>query len=235
VPTVERITKRRVDAAEVPGHGELLLWDSELPGFGLRVRAGGTKVYVLKYGAGRRGLTRKLTIGRHGAPWTPETARDEARRLLGLVAAGQDPASARALAKGMPTLAEFAERYMREHAEPHKKASTSKEDRRCLTRGIIPALGNRRLDTLTRAEIVRFHLGLKDTPTTANRYVALLSHMFTMAEKWGLRAEGANPCRHVERFPEKKRKRFLSGDEMARLGVADHQKPRESGRGILII
>lgn len=67
---------------------------------------------------------------------------------------------------------------------------------------------------------MRFHLDRKDTPATANRYVALLSHMFTMSEKWGPRPDGSNPCRHVKRFPEKKRKRFLSGEELARLGQA---------------
>lgn len=220
MPAVERITKRRVDAAQPPAEGELLLWDSELPGFGLRVRAGGTKVYVLKYGTGRRGLARKVTIGRHGAPWTPDTAREEARRLLGLVSSGEDPARARAQAKGIPLLEEFAERYLREHAEPHKKPASVAEDRANLRRAILPALGKLRLDTITRADVVRFHLSRKDTPTNANRCLALLSHMFATAEKWALRPDGSNPCRHVERFPENKRKRFLSADEMARLGKA---------------
>lgn len=216
----ERITKRRVDTAMPPADGELWLWDSDVAGFGLRVRAGGTKVYVLKYGTGRRGLARRVTIGRHGAPWTPDTAREEARRLIGLVSSGKDPASARAQAKGIPLLEEFSERYLREHAVPHKKPASVGEDRANLRRAILPALGKLRLDTITRADIVRFHLSRKDTPTNANRCLALLSHMFATSEKWALRPDGSNPCRHVERFPENKRKRFLKPDEMARLGKA---------------
>jgi integrase len=220
MPSVERITKRRVDTAMPPADGELWLWDSDVAGFGLRVRAGGTKVYVLKYGTGRRGLARRVTIGRHGAPWTPDTAREEARRLIGLVSSGKDPAAARAQAKGIPLLEEFSERYLREHAVPHKKPASVAEDRANLRRAILPALGKLRLDTITRADIVRFHLSRKDTPTNANRCLALLSHMFATSEKWALRPDGSNPCRHVERFPENKRKRFLKPDEMARLGTA---------------
>ena len=68
-----------------------LLWDAEVKGFGLRVMPSGTRTYLLKYRAGAR--QRWFTIGRHGAPWTPDTARVEARRLLGEVANNSDPAA----------------------------------------------------------------------------------------------------------------------------------------------
>ncbi len=215
-----KLTKRLVDAAEAADGRDTYLWDSEVRGLGLRVqRTGGAKAFVLKYGMGRRGLTRKYTIGRVGSPWTVELARDEARRLLGLIASGVDPATTRATANATPTLAEFAERYLRDHAVPHKKPRSSEGDRANLERRILPVIGSLRLDRVTRADMTRFHLGMKETPTGANRCLALLSHMFTMAEKWGLRPDYSNPCRHVERFRENRRERFLSEAEMARLGT----------------
>jgi plasmid stabilization system protein ParE len=90
-----RLTKRVVDAAEA-GSAAVFIWDDEIKGFGLRIAPGGTKSYVLNYraGHGRKALQRRITIGKHGSPWTPEQARQEARRLLGTVAAGDDPAAA---------------------------------------------------------------------------------------------------------------------------------------------
>ena len=92
-----KITKRTVDSLIVNHGAEIVLWDNEIKGFGVRARSGGTKTYILHYraGAGRSGQLRKLTIGRHGSPWTPQTARTEAKQLQGLVAAGQDPAQTR--------------------------------------------------------------------------------------------------------------------------------------------
>src|SRR5438477_12356413 len=103
-----RITKRTVDALR-PEPRQQFLWDADLPGFGMRVTPAGVRSYVLQY---RRGaLSRRLTIGRHGAPWTPETARREALRLKAEVAAGRDPAEARAADRKAPTVAELAERF----------------------------------------------------------------------------------------------------------------------------
>lgn len=118
-----------------------------------------------------------------GSPWTIELARDEARGLLGLIASGVDPATTRARANATPTLAEFAERYLRDHAVPHKKPRSSEGDRANLERRILPVIGSLRLDRVARADMTRFHLSMKETPTGANRCLALLSHMFTMAEK----------------------------------------------------
>src|SRR6516162_9025036 len=101
-----KITKRTVDALQPAADGrELVMWDSELKGFGVRVQRGGSKAYVLKYraGSGRHAPLRKMTIGKHGSPWAPDEARVEARRLLALVAHGKDPAGAKAAVKAAPT------------------------------------------------------------------------------------------------------------------------------------
>lgn len=138
-----------------PDGTESVLWDSELCGFGIRVQRGGVRSYVLQYRAGdQRGAPlRKFTIGRHGSPWTPETARREARRLLGAIANGTDPAAARAERREAPTIADLAQRFLSEHAEAKRKPSTAAEYRRLIDKVILPALGTRRVADVTRAEI----------------------------------------------------------------------------------
>jgi integrase len=226
----------------------LKVWDSDVRGFFLRVRPSGGKFYAVSYGTGRRGVKRRVMIGEHGAAWTPdpatgearsltcELARQEAERLRGEVRAGGDPGAKRVSEKALPTLAEFAERYLTDYATPHKRPATVAADRGLLglreqpkrrfkaspkPRTILAALGSRRVDKVTTADVTRLHLAWKDTPTRANRALALLSHMFAMAEKWGVRPRAAgNPCRGVDRFDEQRRERFLSADELQRLGAA---------------
>jgi len=218
-----KITKRTVDALAADASGETTLWDSDVRGFGARARAGGARTYVLRYrpcGGGRNAPLRTFTIGRHGSPWTPETARIEAKRLLGLVAHGKDPAATKAAAKAAETVAELAERFLRDHAEAKRKTRTAAEYRRLLEHVALPALGQRKVKDVTRRDIERLHQARRATPVEANHTLAVLSTMFTMAERWELRPDGSNPCQHVEKFPQRKRERFLSADELARLGDA---------------
>jgi integrase len=119
-----------------------------------------------------------------------------------------------------PTLAEFADRYINEYAKPYKKPRTVEEDERNLRLHIKPALGKLKLKDLTPAHIAKFHASGRDTPTNANRCRALLSHVFKMAEVWGERSPGSNPCRYIEKFRERKRERFLSADELVRVADA---------------
>ncbi len=72
--------------------------------------------------------------------------------------------------------------------------------------------------TVTRADVTRLHYAMRQTPGAANRALALLSKMFNLAEKWSLRPDGSNPCRHVEKNAERKIERFLSPEEFACLG-----------------
>lgn len=218
-----KITKRAVEALMPGADGaESVLWDSELRGFGVRVQRGGVRSYVLQYRAGdQRGASlRKLTIGRHGSPWSPETARREARRLLGAIADGTDPAAERVARRESPTMADLARRFLIEHVDAKRKASTAAEYRRLIDRVILPALGARRAADVMRAEVAKLHHGLRDSPYQANRALAVLSKMFNLAERWGLRPDGSNPCRHVEKFGERKRERMLAGSDLARLGEA---------------
>ena len=213
---VEKITLRVVTAL---GPGETV-WDDTVKGFGVR-RQRTAAVYVFKYRF--HGRQRFLTIGRHGSPWTPDEARAEAKRHQGaLVQLGRpiDPAAQRDAIGSSPAFDTLARTYLAEYAAHRKKARSLAEDRRNLELHVLPYFGHRRVCDITRVDITRWHLGQHSRPVNANRCLAVMSHIFTMAEKWGICEVGTNPCRGVGRYQEKSRDRFLSEEEFARLGTA---------------
>src|ERR1700733_12033968 len=109
-----KITKRSVDELAATNAPDVVLWDTEIKGFGGRARSSGTKTYILHYrpGGGRHAPLRKLSIGRHGSPWTPTSARLEAKRLLGRVASGEDPAQVKLADRRAMTVAELCDCYL---------------------------------------------------------------------------------------------------------------------------
>jgi len=217
-----KITIHSVECLSGEEGKEVTLRDAALAGFEVRARAGGARVYGIRYraGTGRGAPMKRYTIGKHGAPWTAETARAEAERLLALVALGKDPAGAKTEAKAAPTVADLAERFLAEHAEAKRKASTAREYRRLIEHVIRPPLGKKRVADVTRQDVTKLHLSRRATPTEANRALACLSTMFNLAEGWGLRPDGSNPCRHIEKYRQQRRERFLSPEELGRLGDA---------------
>src|SRR4029079_19190355 len=131
-----------VDAAKAR-KTDSYLWDKDLHGFGLKVTPAGSKVYLVQYQlGGRKGRRRRVTIGRHGEV-TPTFARAEAKRLLGEIAAGRDPASARDKAKADKSLALVLNQFVLEHVRPKLKASTAREYERTARLYIVPRLGRR--------------------------------------------------------------------------------------------
>jgi integrase len=206
-----KITKRSVDAL-MPG---TFLWDGR---FGVKATEAGSKVYVAQYRHGRR--VRRYTIGKHGAPWTAELARREAARILTLVDSGVDPMATKSAARTAPSVRDVAERFMREHVDAKRKVSTAKLYRGILDTVVLPALGSRAVADVTRADVAALHHRQRDTPVHANRTLLVISKLMNMAERWGLRPDGTNPCRHVERNPEQARQRYLAPEEFQRLGAA---------------
>jgi integrase len=212
-----RLSKTVVDGLRA-GRQRRTVWDRELPRFGLRVTPNGAKTYVLKYRI-IGGRQRFHTIGRHGAPWAPDAARKEALRVLGAVAQGGDPAAVKGASRDAPTVATLCDRFLAEHAGPKLKPTTTAEYRKTIASIIQPKLGLYRIADVTRADLARLHHTLRATPSHANRALALCSKMFNLAEAWGLRPDGTNPARHVEKFRERKRERYLTTEELARLGA----------------
>lgn len=223
-----KLTKRRVDAAK-PGE---TVWDGDIPGFGLRVTKGGVKSYVLKYRVAR--AQRWLTIGRHGAPWTPDTARKEALSLLAEISKGIDPVVERAREADSETVAAFAERYQKEYSAQHKKPSSREADAYHLKNHILPRLGTMQLNAVSRQDVAKLHFAIKDKPYSANRALTLLRHMYVMAARWGVIAEGVDPTKHIAKYKEHKRERFLSPEELSRLGKA-LDGAEEGGESIYVI
>ena len=187
-------------------------------GFGVRHRRRDA-IYCVKCRIkGRQSI---LTIGRHGLGyWSVTAARRESIRLLGLIRDGKDPAKEKRKARSAPTFEAFAERYLAEYAELQKKPRTVAEDKRLLRLHILPALGNARLSDIGKQDVARLHASMRSTPVAANRSLALLSAVLGWAERVGERPDGSNPCRHIDKNPEKARERYLTAEELARLGDA---------------
>lgn len=226
-----RLTKRAIEAVQASGR-QHFAWDSELRGFGLRVLPTGVKAYVVQYRFGNR--THRLTLGRHGV-LTVEQARVLAQDALASVCKGIDPAARRQHARKAETVLQLAERYREYHMRVHKKPSSIRADEVILKTRILPALSKRKVVDVTRADVQGLHHGMKNTPYHANRTLALLSKMMNLAERWGLRPDGTNPCRHIERYREKKRQRFLSAVELAELGkvLAEVERERVEWHGVV--
>jgi integrase len=214
---VAKITKRAVDALKPATGRDALLWDDELPGFGVRCRPSGGKTYFLKYRTAG-GRQRWLTLGRHG-PVTPDAARAKAFREKAAVTDGDDPSGSRQQKRRENTVAVVADRYLAEHVAAHNKASTAAEARRVVETRIKPALGTIKITDLTRSDIKAWHQAMAATPYEANRALAYCSRMLSLAmTEWELRSD--NPCIGIKRFPERKRERFFADDELAKLGGA---------------
>ncbi|MEQ8268305.1 MAG: site-specific integrase [Parvibaculum sp.] len=209
-----KISKRTIDTLS-PVEKDVFIWDDELKNFGLRVSPSGRKTFLVQYRA--KGRTRRVKIGVYGA-LTPDEARQQAKRILGEVAHGEDPAEDIHKDRQAPTVAEVCERFMREHAALRCKESTATEYRRLIEREIKPVFGTRRITAVTRPDIAKLQYEMRERPFLGNRLIALLSKMFNLCELWGLRPDGSNPCRHVSKYREKPRERFLSPEEIATVG-----------------
>lgn len=209
-----RLTKRAIDRLETDDR-ERFYWDSELPGFGLRIRASGRKYFIVQFRA--KGRERRITIGQYGAV-TADAARRRAIAHIAEARNGADPAAERDAARSRVTMGALADRFLEEHVANHCKASTARDYRRSIGLYIAPRFAKRNVTDIERRDIAALHHDMRATPYQANRTLAVLSKMFNLAELWGLRPDGSNPCLHVKRYREETRERFLTQDEFARLG-----------------
>ncbi len=242
-PPTRPITKTVVDRLK-PG---AIAWDAEVTGFGVRCQRR-YKIFILKYRI--FGRPRWISIGKHGAPWTVELARKEAKRLLGQVAAGVDPAEARDEAKADVTISELCDLYLKEGCTT-KKASTVATDRGRIERHIKPTLGRRRVRQVRRGDVQRLLQDVADGTTAtdektgfrgravvtggkgvATKTVALLSAIFNFAIDRGLCTE--NSAQGVKTFKTKNTERFLSAEELSRLGEALSGAEREGANPFAI-
>ena len=217
------LNKRMVDGLSVDGK-DAVFWDCDLPGFGVRVYPSGAKVFVVQtYAFGR---SKRVTLGRYGPKYFVDHAREDAKRVIARIKAGESPVPAEP--EGEPTVRDLAERYQREYVAMHCKPATASHYGLMLRKHIVPGLGELRIADVERKHIMEFQYGLSDMPTVANRAVDILVKMFKLAEAWGLRLRGKNPCRFVRRYKvEKHHERFLTHEELYRLGQVLEVAPAE--------
>ena len=210
-----KLTKRTIESLEV-NEKDYIVFDAELPGFGVCVMPSGKRFFLIQYR--RHGRTRRVMIGQFG-PVTAENARREANRLLGQVrGAGGDPAALRDAERLAVTVKELGQRFLTQHVATRCKPSTQGEYRRSVELFIDPFFGNQRVRSVQSADVAELVGSMAHIPYQANRTLGVLSKMMNLAETWGMRDRHTNPCELIERYPEHKRERFLSGKELQRLG-----------------
>jgi Arm DNA-binding domain/Phage integrase family len=214
-----RITKRIVDGL-VPRASEYTEWDSQLPGFGVRVRPTGAMSFVAVYraGAGRVAPKKRLTIGAVGK-LTPDEARKAAQGILGAVALGRDPAAERRKVEAAPgtTLRAVVENYLVRGAFDRDKRPLRSVDaqRAIFERLVYPTLGARQIGEIKRSEITRLLETIEDErgPRMASLTLAYLGRVMN----WHAAREDdfRSPIvRGMARTAATKRDRVLSDDEL---------------------
>jgi Arm DNA-binding domain len=218
-----RISKRSVDGLD-PEEKPYKRFDDAVKGFGVRVTPTGSKFFFLEYrpGGGGRGVSHKsLPLGRLGVI-APEQARAAALDALARIRMGDDPSAEKARQRASLTVAGLIDAFLGGHAAKLKpRTRVSYEDALAKIRA---AHGSIKAEALSRQQIARLHTGMASTPYAGNRLVAVTSSLYGWAEDQGFVPEGhPNPARKIKRYRESARERFLTSDELARLGDALHE------------
>ena len=209
-----KLTKRTVESIK-PADQDILVWDEALPGFGVRVKPSGVRSYVVQYRNRKTGASKRMTLGQHGSLMTFDQAKKQARLILADAVRGADPVAERQAARKAPTMADLAADYLERHAIPKKRPNSVRNDRAMLQNIILPKVGRKKVEAITRRDIESIHVAMRDRPYQANRVLALLSKMFNLAISWQWRTD--NPAKGMERYDEDKRDRYLTDDELRRL------------------
>jgi integrase len=211
----QRLSDRIARELLAPAKGNRITYDADVPGFGLRVTAKGARSWVLNYTS--KGRERRYTIGSFPS-WKERQARARAEELRRIVDMGGDPMGDRHAERVSPTIGDLVARFEQE-ALPKLRPATRKEYAGILALHVLPSLGKKRVADVRHADVEQLHRKIAaKSPIRANRTMSVLSRMFGLAMKWEMRAD--NPARGIERSPELKRTRYLTGAEIERLSAA---------------
>jgi hypothetical protein len=217
---MSKLTKRFIESITSDEKKALIFWDTELKGFGIVILPSGRRTYVIQYRNKDR-IKKRIKIGIHGQ-LTAEEARDLAKRRLADVAHGEDPAEQKKQFQNLATFKDLARDYIDRHGY-RKRVRSLQEDQKLLNNVILPELGNLKVAYITRRDIETLHLKHKRTPYQANRTLALLSKMFSLAISWGWIED--NPAQRIERYQEEKRDRWLNEEELQKFWTVLEQQP----------
>lgn len=253
--SLAKLTKRTIDGLE-PRDKDYFEWDDELPGFGIRIWPTGKKTYVAQYRSGKQ--TRRFKVGSHGA-LTVDEARKQAKIVLGDVARGEDPQLDRATRRKSMTVKDLCDVYI-EAAEKGlifgkqgkpKKASTIYVDKGRLKRHVVPLLGNKLVQDVTTADVVKMMRDITVGKTaidektgtlrgrsiveggagTASQSVTLLSAIITFAISEGILQH--NVARGIKKPAVGKRTRRLDADDYRALGKVLEDSPEVAWQGVV--
>lgn len=200
---VVRETPTPIDADQT------IVRDTSMQGFALRVTRSGHRSFIMNYTC--NGLQRRMTIGSPPA-WSVAAARERAKAIRRQVDAGIDPLEEKQMARAEPTLSVVWDRY-RNEVLSSRSAKTQANVASIWRRIVLPAIGGKRIASITQSDIERLHRETSNqTPTQSNRMLASIQHVFTKCVQWKL--SNHNPVKGVERNPEVRRVRFLNPKEL---------------------
>jgi integrase len=211
-------------AGAIGGKSQCIYWDVALPGFGLRKFPNGRASYVCSYRVQKR--KRLVDLGRSDA-MTLEQARRKARLYFGTAADGKDPKSNIDEMRASATVKMLAKLYIERHAKPKKRSW--KADEAALNRLLLPRLGSHLAACITRADIAAIHAEYGSShPYGANRFICVVRKMYNVGRQLGMVPDDVrNPGTEIQRFPEHKRRRYVTPAEMPRLAAAIDDDPNE--------
>ena len=231
-------TKVNLETYKGENNERYIVWDTAIAGFGLRVYPSGRKSYVLSYR--HHGRKRLMTIATHGIDTLAE-AQKKAKAELGKVATDTDPLAQKQKRTQGERVKDLSSTYMERHAKVNKKSWP--DDQAMIDRWIVPAWGTLKVSSVTRDDVAALHrkIGAQINPktkkpkhTTANRVLALISKMWSLAEIWGFTNEGhPNPTRKIQHYKEIKRDRFVTHEEMPTLAKCIKAEPNQSAKAAM--
>jgi integrase len=218
-PKRTHIKKTFVDNLQRDPSQNVIWWDTDCLGFGVRVSRGGCKAYVFQYLVG--GKQRRITLGKHGTALTADQARKIAQRRRLAVQNGADPAAEAKESREAPTVRDLAERYLAEHAAK-RSASTRRNSELLFRLHLLPVLGSRPVKSITWNDLDSVARKLAEKhPVTANRLLSVVSKAFSYAQRWQwFPRDAANPGREHDRNPERRRGMALDRVQLGRVGAA---------------
>ena len=216
-------TVRRTINKHVKGTGGVTVYDKKLRGFGLKITSAGERTFFVR--TVRRTGSRDVVLGEAGKLTATEARR---KAVAELDAAKTDRIDG-------PRFRDYADEFMRRQAR-RWKPSTQEGNRHLLHRYILPFFADIRVPDIAPADVRRWFDSMSAKPSTANRSLPVLSVMMTQAELWNMRPNGSNPCRNIRRYKVKPRERFLSLEELKRLGfVLDHAEDTQAVAAIRLL
>jgi len=224
----QKLTDRLVRSLPPPRASNRITYDTEVRGFGVRVTSLGAKAFVLNYRV--NGRERRLTIGSY-PDWSVAAAREQAKELKRSVDLGDDPMGRRHEDRAAPNVGTLAKRYLAEHAV-RKAARSYRDEQSMLEKLVLPALGSVKVHEVRHDDIDRVHREISARrPIRANRVAQMLSKMFNLAIRWGYRPD--NPVKGWHRNPEDRRTRYLSHEELQRLGTVLEAHPNKACANVI--